>query len=123
MDESTPILNRVEAELLQQRLMLLYKDGPARPEFGICTNIDEEFDQNWDHWLEHMFQSWPHYSGCEAYPVPHPVYPGNDVMALDCYHCAGNKWEGAYGELRIELLEFLITNLTDQLNEGYHNAP
>lgn len=123
MDNATPELNRIQAERLQQRLLIIYKDGPEHPELGICSNIDPEFNEDWDHWLEEMFECWPHYSGYAAYPVPHPDKPKDEDEAINCYHRHACKWEGVYGELRIALLEYLITNLTNQLNEGYHNAP
>ena len=58
--------------------------------------------------LKPLFKRWSKYSGFEIYPVPSP-----DSTRTACamfYYAQGKDalWEGEYGALRKELLDFLI---------------
>lgn len=54
-------------------------------------------------YCEKIWQEWPHYSGRTALPVP-----GEYIYPL---------WTGTAGELRYDLLEFLITRLSADIAE------
>lgn len=54
-------------------------------------------------------EKWPHFSGDPMYPIPHPHK--RDLYPIHAYEQAKNKWSGAYGALRYELLDFLISRL------------
>ena len=111
---------------------------------GICDNIysvmDDLFGENksWVMenpegfeidlymWVQQVAQKWPKWSGDITYPVPVPV-PANMGLAelkagvhtpMDAYHYFHNVWEGAYGELRMELLDFLIEELEQTNGTG-----
>lgn len=89
------------------------KDG-RQLRSGICGNLvhlggDESL-------IRGYFHRWPKFSGNRYYPVPSPT----GGKAADYYdNCVGwrawphglVRWEGAYGALRIELLDFLIEEI------------
>ena len=72
---------------------------------GIYNDIIDEF--------YNLVQKWPKYSGCIDYPVPSP-YCDDDRSPEDIYWSnsyAETLWSGDYGNLRIELLDFMIDYL------------
>lgn len=58
------------------------------------------------------FEKWPKFSGDEEYPVPNPI--GGCPRRI--YWDTGSMWVGEYGRLRIELLDFLISELEKELS-------
>lgn len=81
---------------------------------GICSNVNRVLDMldlyvlspNTE--LAKLFKTWPKYSGNPGYPVP---CPDNDFSAGEIYYITAVMWEGAYGELRVELLNHCISEL------------
>lgn len=96
------------------------KDTPPIVALGICPNIDyatlyvENCD---DHAIQMLFKghakSWPLYSGDHNYPVP---ATSADTSATAAYYRAEHMWEGKYGNLRKQLLDFVILALEKELN-------
>lgn len=91
---------------------------------GICNNIDNLL---WDtrttddsyreasvffdtHVADVMWPRWPKFSGSVAYPIP----GGHDVY-YDMYE--GGYWVGEQGELRRELLQFTIEQLSKEQDQ------
>lgn len=74
--------------------------------FGICYNADNLIDNNDEHdayeVVVHYSPKWPKSTGNPDEPIP---YKGL------------NKWTGEYGQLRYELLDFLIEELTKAVEE------
>ena len=67
--------------------------------------------------LKEIFREWDCHSGDDLYPVPNPRNPSDPESAYPCYKIAyeaGNMWQGPYGELRRNLLNFTITYLEIQ---------
>lgn len=105
--------------------------------FGICYNADEivldllkdkgygpderdEFAcQIVDDLLPLYFYTWPHYSGSSCYPVPageDHVDPDEAFTRLtDTIH-RDQYWHGPYGNLRLDLLNHCIDELTKELS-------
>lgn len=54
------------------------------------------------------FKSWKHYSGHIGYPIPVPTRMKKPMTVDSIYHSRVKKWSGAYGKLRIDLLNHLI---------------
>lgn len=54
---------------------------------------------------------WPKHSGSKNYPVPSPTL---GLRHSEAYLTLG-IWTGEYGELRIQLLDFVIENLENEL--------
>lgn len=81
------------------------KDHPD-PNNGICFSVREHATvEAFDLWLDvrrGLFESWPLYSGDPIYPVP--GYPS----AGEAYNHCRHYWEGEYGDMRRDLLDFLI---------------
>ena len=81
---------------------------------GICSNVDRAWDllDSYDLCpiteLHALFRTWPKYSGDPDYPVPSA---NKDWSAQEQYGRVMDMWEGAYGELRIELLDHCISEL------------
>lgn len=68
-------------------------------EFCLASFITREFLQK--------SKEWEHHSGVEFYPVPYPS--GTKLDTVNKYHSIhAHNWEGEYGELRVNLLKFLI---------------
>lgn len=57
--------------------------------------------------LEHCFESWEKYSGSLIHPVPSPFEGMTPKVAYSCMPL----YEGKYGELRLELLQHIISEL------------
>ena len=120
-------------QMLLQGLKQLKVEVP-QPRMGICDNIynamDDLFGENKSWvipaedgeidifmWIQQVAQKWPKWSGDTHYPVPCPTNMGLPELKagvhtpMDAYHHFHNVWEGAYGALRMELLDFLIEEL------------
>lgn len=72
--------------------------------------------------LEELWKTWEHYSGDETFPVPVPKFLDRVIQSyfsVDPKTAAREsysylpKWEGEYGRLRRELLDFLIAKLEE----------
>lgn len=88
--------------------------------FGICYQLDAQScsDESADYWrskLRGLFRRWPQFSGSAAFPVPHPTEP--ECIA---YGSTQNMWDRRtkYGQARCDLLEFCISELEKELNNG-----
>lgn len=78
-------------------------------EFGICYNAVTACTYPPSDVLNSLYCGWGKFSGDEHYPIPSPV---EDQSPDEVYNLTGNLWEGKYGALRYELLDFLIDELT-----------
>ena len=106
-------LLRASVAQLQRGLKVELPNGYClNPRAGLCYNLEiashvyeMENELNLDD-LYAVWKHWPKYSGWETYPVPHPKF--SEDYAFDFI----DKWTGEYGSTRIELLDFIITELT-----------
>lgn len=95
------------------KALIKTKDSP-RPTWGICQNVDRNILIDlggYANCLTELFKSWPKYSGNPSYPVPLPGYEYPD----NAYNDIDMLWEGAYGDLRRELLDHCISELKKEL--------
>ena len=98
-----------QKEITLHEALLQIKQSVEHVESGICQNLlnimgSGCFVQQSD-WFDHIIKMWPKYSGNSMFPVP----SGDESIPPDCaYVYCQNVWEGKYGELRKELLDFLI---------------
>ena len=89
------------------------------PRIGICNQLARKCgNENADYWrskLQGLFRRWPQFSGSADFPVPHPTEP-----ACIAYDFAQNMWDRRtkYGRARWDLLEFCISELEKELNDG-----
>jgi len=109
---------------------------------GICSNLEEALYiaaekagedpgsfRLVEDWLSEQFVQWPKFSGCTSYPVPSP----NDPYESAAHAYDSASWEemwsgpygaGPYGQLRLELLEFLINQLENEMGlNAQEHAP
>lgn len=76
---------------------------------GICGNLKllgvDVYDSKE---FEELVLSWPKFSGDVEYPVP-PANP-DETADTEFWHAFNRTtmWEGEYGALRMELLDYLI---------------
>lgn len=95
-------------ENLLSALTTIKKNGPQSRIDGICcaiTDINPDYAAyEYDDLLEEIFFRWPKYSGSPQFPVP----PGYTAY-MDIIDCWDRDTE--YGQLRWELLDFLIEEL------------
>lgn len=101
-------------------------DGCVRdPLTGICDAMGVYFNQTHESEgnrdviikkVKELMLEWPLSSGNKAFPVPNPEKAGGKA-AQSVYTFSRNMWVGPYGELRLNLLDWLIakveTSLTD----------
>ena len=92
----------------------------------ICTNVrgrlsaqyQRNISQELEDTLESLFVKWPKYSGIPSHPVPSVTL---GLTALDQFDTVAlswaSFWEGEYGELRKELLQFCIAQLENGSND------
>lgn len=118
----TPNARKIRTELL--KALLKTKACPDKDR-GICNSVPVYFDSVPVYFdrngplLFSLFKAWPKFSGTLNFPVPHPTEP---FSAASAYYAAENKWEGEYGALRMELLDFCITELEDQLEFQFESC-
>ena len=86
---------------------------------GLCFNIEQEFDKEIEEIFDSFYMSylatideWDKYSGNEMYPIPVPKtgkYQNvwNPEIAYHIAHAENEIWEGEYGKLRLEFVDFL----------------
>lgn len=112
--------------IVKQDLLQALKEVQKSPHLtsAICTNVrrrlsaqyQRNISQELEDTLESLFVKWPKYSGIPSYPIPSvtlglTALAQFDTVALD----RSSFWEGEYGELRKELLQFCIDTLTKEL--------
>ena len=69
--------------------------------------------------LKEIFREWDCHSGDDLYPVPSPRAPNKTEAAYTSYILAyefGSMWQGPYGELRRNLLNFTIAYLERRID-------
>lgn len=98
------------------------QDGPIKfhAGVGICNNRNRP--PNSRELLATLISGWPKSTGSRQFPVPCPGVPPQDKdygkylsrvnRAASRYRNSRNHWEGDYGALRMELLEWLINELS-----------
>lgn len=113
----------------EKTLLLLLKElrsdvesGCQEKSEGICGNIYSKVynNENVNYGklsviLIHYFEKWPEFSGNVSYPVPDPnsstenrEYEANLIFDKSS---DDELWEGEYGKLRLELLDFIIAEM------------
>ena len=85
---------------------------------GICVNIDLSSYKS--SLLKKITSSWPKFSGNAIYPVPSTTNPTCKLSAGKSYDFASKykclyKTDTKYGRNRIELLDYIIRVITDNL--------
>lgn len=105
------------AKAIAQKYMLhalktLRDEGPSRPSFGICSNVDAGLvvigthcTPSTDAVMYELFSRWPKFTGTLEFPVPHPH------LTPAAAYAEPKIWEGTYGDNRKELLNFMIAEL------------
>ena len=99
-------------------LKALIKTKAAPTNVGICGNVSKNIQTHWigyGDYLTSLFMSWPKFSGTSSYPVPYPDCESDCESATYAYNATTMMWEGAYGDLRRELLDHCINELEKEL--------
>lgn len=109
------IFDKVNMQMVLYALEAI-KDGNIREEdCGLCYNvcelcIDYYVPNEIISWYSYQ---WPKHSGVEEYPVPSPFIGKSPEQMYN----ERELWEGEYGVLRYELLDFLIEVLSKDLEK------
>lgn len=90
--------------------------------YGICMYVEEYLEQHFPEFpfdlletIGGLAQNWPKWSGDGTYVVPAPSWC-QEKQDPHCWaYCNLPAWEGEYGELRRELLDFLIEELENEI--------
>jgi hypothetical protein len=108
-------------EMAAAALQKLKAEGPLLNSMGICGNLAAivarqmgtstvYYMQRGTAYVAEHSRGWGNHSGRYAYPVPPPLDAGGD--AEDHFHGEAdngkNLWAGPYGEIRRDLLDYLI---------------
>ena len=87
----------------------LLDKGPVDPTLGICNSLSQRNGQLYYRVVglfDDIVETWPKFSGSCTYPIPGD---GTDYTNPDdCFNRVEDLWEGTQGELRFELLQFVI---------------
>ena len=78
---------------------------------GICCNVWLVCGEDAEDWICAVAQHWAKFSGDGKHPVPHPDF----TCPVAAYQLVRDNWTGEYGQLRYELLDFLIEELTKEI--------
>ncbi len=78
---------------------------------GICWNVSYLVGYRIDNWIDKKVIKWSKFSGSNLWPVPCP----KGKSPHTAFMVAANVWTGKYGQLRYELLDFLIDELTKEI--------
>ena len=100
------------AKMCQELLDL----GPVDRELGICNSMSVRNKANYSKCcatLDEVVELWPHFSGSWVYPIPGDGTPYQHPG--DCFNNTPDLWEGRQGELRRDLLEFVIATCKKRL--------
>lgn len=86
----------------------LLDHGPVDRERGICRSLAVRNEHYYSYCdvFDEIVEQWPHFSGNIFYPVPCDGTPYHGPVA--CYNSTPDLWVGRQGELRRDLLEFVI---------------
>lgn len=99
---------------LLEKLQELYTNGPAPHSYGICTQLTGLTGLERGYLL-HLMQQWPGSSGHIYFPVPASRTNTSPGAAQIKYSKSSTKqmwhYNTEYGQLRWELLEWLIEEL------------
>lgn len=100
---------------LLEKLQELHTNGPALHNYGICTQITRHLTIRESSYMSHLMQQWQGSSGSINYPVPASRIDTSTKAAQVKYVKSNTKqmWDRdtEYGQLRWELLEWLIEEL------------
>lgn len=107
--------------VLEQNLIRLHstltriRAGGRDADSGICWAIYIQHDHARNDEFSacmacahYLMRHWPKYSGNPRYPVPATHPEGRSSYAFHDAAEDGAMWEGEYGKLRLELLDWLI---------------
>ena len=87
----------------------LLDKGPVDPTLGICNSLSQRNGRGYYKvvsLLDEIVEAWPKFSGNHLYPIP---CDGTDYTnPADCFNALDYLWEGVQGELRFELLRYII---------------
>ena len=94
------------------------KAGYRGGDYGICHELDYCTESvptdDLTCFIEAVSKKWSKFSGSTAFPVPCPK-GGDPVSAFFRSSDKSAMWKGKYGQLRLELLDFLIEELEKEL--------
>jgi len=99
---------------LLEALKELQTKGYTKSQIGICGHLEFIYDIDYSFYicLYKIFKRWPKFSGNINYPVPAVYYYNPDIE----YNNSSNLWQGGYGDLRKELLQFCIDELSKEVS-------
>lgn len=100
---------------LLEKLQELHTNGPAPYNHGICTQLSEPLTVLERGYMLYLMRQWPERSGHIDWPVPASRTDTSPKAAYHKYMESNTKqmWDRdtEYGQLRWELLEWLIEEL------------
>jgi hypothetical protein len=112
---NTEMIDReARAKTIYDKLTAIREHVP-KPHLGICGNFLEVDSDDLHDSLKEVqisWEDWPKYSGNPKFPVVTCIPHFNSLVeSEELYHGTEDKWSGPYGELRYELLDWIIDKL------------
>lgn len=83
---------------------------------GICSNVSDAIDVPSNKYARH-YKTWSKYSGNEYFPIPHPFNSNIDSCRF-YFDASYPRWQGKSKELRLELIDFIIEEVTKELEQA-----
>lgn len=106
----------LEVDMLDA-LLTIKTSGAIDIDAGICDNVVNLLEDNGHHYrtiydlIGSISSNWERFSGNTEYPVPAVT----KTTPREEFDKSVGMWSGEYGELRHELLDFLIEELTKKV--------
>lgn len=103
------------------RSSIMYRGHKFSAAEGLCINLYKMYAMNggtsvsdYNKIMDRLPRGWEHFSGSPAYPVP-PRKGQKKQEGIEAFHIGGklysetpNKYVGQYGDLRRDLLRYII---------------
>lgn len=108
----------LEVDMLDA-LLTIKTSGAFDMNAGICDNVVNLLEDNGYHYrtiydlIGSISSNWDKFSGNTKYPVPAVKQP----TSREEFNNSVDMWSGEYGQLRYELLDFLIEELTKKVGD------
>jgi hypothetical protein len=120
--------------LVQIMIILEQIMGGLRHEtnLGLCGTVSRLLDTKgylggghaWECIYRGLMADWPKSTGSTTYPVPNPDYLNGETLkacmnneAKAIYHQTDDVWIGRYGELRLELAQYMFDTIDTHLRD------
>lgn len=112
-----------DIEKIKQVIIALtsLKKGQYTSDYGVCGNLLLLGDFDLRNFVD--YAKWDKYSGYIFYPIPFSYIGSNSKSAYNFHSKLGTLWFGKQKKLRMEFIDFCISELEETLKTNIDLAP